>query len=95
MYLGQLLQGDVQLVLHVLHLLLKIADLENIQNWSNIPHVGQIFVKYSSCWSNVCQIFLKFVKYWLDISQISLSKALTDSSVFSARPVAALNSASS
>ena len=27
MYLGQLLQGDVQLVLHVLHLLLKIADL--------------------------------------------------------------------
>ena len=95
MYLGQLLQGDVQLVLHVLHLLLKIADLENIQNWSNIPHVGQIFVKYSSYCSNICQIFLKLVKYWLDISQIFLSKALTDSSVFSARPVAALNSASS
>ena len=75
MYLGQLLQGDVQLVLHVLHLLLKIADLH----------------KY--CKS--CQIFLILVKYWLDISQIFLSKALTDSSVFSARPVAALNSASS
>ena len=85
MYLGQLLQGDVQLVLHVLHLLLKIADLDKYSK----------FVKYSSCWSNICQIFLKFVKYWLDISQISLSKALTDSSVFSARPVAALNSASS
>ena len=48
MYLGQLLQGDVQLVLHVLHLLLKIANLENIQNWSNIPHVGQILVRYQS-----------------------------------------------
>ena len=75
MYLGQLLQGDVQLVLHVLHLLLKIADLD----------------KYCK----ICQIFLMLAKYWLDISQIFLSKALTDSSVFSARPVAALNSASS
>ena len=85
MYLGQLFQGDVQLVLHVLHLLLKIADLDKYSK----------LVKYSLSWSNICEIFLILVKYWLDISQIFLSKALTDSSVFSARPVAALNSASS
>ena len=60
MYLGQLLQGDVQLVLHVLHLLLKIADLENIAK----------FVKYSSCWSNICQIFLMLVKYLSNIPQV-------------------------
>ena len=51
MYLGQLLQGDVQLVLHVLHLLLKIADLENIAKfvkYSSNPHVGQILVRYQS-----------------------------------------------
>ena len=82
MYLGQLLQGDVQLVLHVLHLLLKIADL----------HKYSKLIKYSSCWSNIGQIL---VKNWSNVSQIFLSKALTDSSVFSARPVAALNSASS
>ena len=39
MYLGQLLQGDVQLVLHVLHLLLKIADLDKYSK----------LVKFSSC----------------------------------------------
>ena len=49
MYLGQLLQGDVQLVLHVLHLLLKIADLDKIANSG----------KYSFTFCSNIQMFIK------------------------------------
>ena len=45
MYLGQLLQGDVQLVLHVLHLLLKIADLHK---YCKSCQIFLILVKYLS-----------------------------------------------
>ena len=43
MYLDQLFQGDVQLVLHVLHLLLKIADLDK---YCKICQIFLMLVKY-------------------------------------------------